>query len=171
MGQNLGRAVNSVFQGAREKQLGELAVERAKLENDLLRSQISNINSQPGDAPRPIQEGLQDAETPVGYAPGFHGLLKLGVDPETGKVVRVWNDDLGDNEVMQALTAFGVTLPDLISGRIGEPTARKLRTYIQKRVKNKTHMTRGEYHAKQAKRVWDNHPWTKRRTNKQFTSY
>ncbi len=61
MGQNIGRAVRSAFSGSRQEQeLADLAVERAHLENDLLRSQISNINYQPGD-PRVISK--PDEET------------------------------------------------------------------------------------------------------------
>jgi hypothetical protein len=53
-GQNIGRAVGSAIAGFKQNKLQELAVERAELENDLLRSQISNVNNQPGDAPNPL---------------------------------------------------------------------------------------------------------------------
>jgi hypothetical protein len=53
-GQNLGRAAASIFSGKRERQMQDLALERAHLENDLLRSQITSVNSQPGDAPTPV---------------------------------------------------------------------------------------------------------------------
>jgi hypothetical protein len=52
-GQNIGRAAASAVKGYSDYELNKLAVERAQLENDLLRSQISNINRQPGDAPNP----------------------------------------------------------------------------------------------------------------------
>ena len=59
--QNISRAINSHVAGQREKQLHEIAIERAKmdlvgkkLENDLLQSQLTNVNRQAGDAPVPL---------------------------------------------------------------------------------------------------------------------
>lgn len=49
-GQNLGRAMAAGIQGYQQKQLSQLAVERARLENELLKTQITNINRSPGTA-------------------------------------------------------------------------------------------------------------------------
>lgn len=52
MGQNIGRAVRAAFTSKQsEADLEKLTLERAQLENDLLRAQISNINFQPGTPP------------------------------------------------------------------------------------------------------------------------
>lgn len=51
-GQNIGRAISAGVEGYREKQLFDLQVERATLENDILKSQLTNVNQQPGDPPR-----------------------------------------------------------------------------------------------------------------------
>ncbi len=56
MGQNLARAAASAIQGRADKQLEELTIERAKLENDLLRSQLTTVTRQPGDAPNPVNQ-------------------------------------------------------------------------------------------------------------------
>ncbi len=50
-GQNIGRAIGALVPNAKKTQLEALALERAGLENDLLRSQITNINNQAGDPP------------------------------------------------------------------------------------------------------------------------
>jgi hypothetical protein len=49
-GQNFGRIAEKTIEGFRETKLAKLAVERAELENDLLRSQITSVNQQPGDS-------------------------------------------------------------------------------------------------------------------------
>jgi hypothetical protein len=49
MGQNLSRAIGSVVQGRRDKELHELAVEKAKADIDLIRAQTTNISKQAGD--------------------------------------------------------------------------------------------------------------------------
>jgi hypothetical protein len=51
MGQNIQRAINASVPNAYEKQLQELTLERAKLDNDLLRAQISEVTKQAGDPP------------------------------------------------------------------------------------------------------------------------
>lgn len=50
-GQNLGRAIGANINGFRDAQMFKLTLERARLENELLETQISNINNQPGDPP------------------------------------------------------------------------------------------------------------------------
>jgi hypothetical protein len=49
-GQNLGRAMAAGVQGYHQKQMADLAIERAKLENELLETQITNVNRSPGTA-------------------------------------------------------------------------------------------------------------------------
>ena len=65
-GQNLGRAVGAAIEGYKNHAMEKLQLERAELENDLLRSQISNVNNQPGDPPAPVAgkvEGVPHRET------------------------------------------------------------------------------------------------------------
>jgi hypothetical protein len=50
-GQNLERSAQAIQGGRQDQALYDLALERAGLENDLLRSQISNVNRQAGDPP------------------------------------------------------------------------------------------------------------------------
>jgi hypothetical protein len=56
MGQNIGRAAAAGINGYHEAKLEKLALERAQLENDLLRSQITNVNRQAGDPPVAVKE-------------------------------------------------------------------------------------------------------------------
>lgn len=70
MGQNISRAVNSFVAGQREKQLHEINMERAKLDlegkkldNDILRANLTNINKQPGDGPVPLWIDVYDQNT------------------------------------------------------------------------------------------------------------
>lgn len=58
MGQNLGRAMAAGIQGYQQSQLQKLAVERAKLENELLKTQITNVNKSPGTAPTQVASGI-----------------------------------------------------------------------------------------------------------------
>jgi hypothetical protein len=48
-GQNLERAARAGIPGRANQELEKLAVERAQLENDILRAQLTNINSSPSD--------------------------------------------------------------------------------------------------------------------------
>jgi hypothetical protein len=95
-GQNLGRALASGIEGYREKQLGALAVERAKLENDLLRTQITNVNRQVGDAPNPVGDDkiLEQPHKVVSKKGSDHGLA-------AGKPPAFVTYDLGNGQSIE----------------------------------------------------------------------
>lgn len=121
-GQNLGRAISSGVQGYRDKELFELAVERAGLENELLKTQITNVNRQPGDAPNP-QPGTShlpvDVNTPYGKqatAPRYIWVR----DPRTGKTIPVTNPEAGDNEFLMAWDFATATLPAEFKNKFGD---------------------------------------------------
>lgn len=63
LGQNISRAVQSSTRNLREKQMHELAMERAKLENDLLRSQLTNIRNSPGNPPVAVDPKIDTRPT------------------------------------------------------------------------------------------------------------
>lgn len=102
-GQNLGRAAGAAIAGYKNKQLEALQLERAGLENDLLRSQISNINSQAGDSPNP-----------QGYNPNAANPNDAGLSKDTppafirfnigrGKTVELVNPDIA--EILEGMPA------------------------------------------------------------------
>lgn len=113
---------------ATQKALAGLALEKAGLENDLLRSQIRTMESQ--SAPAPVGSSnyddiiMKDARYPtqshmrIGYGDTAPFLVK-GIAPE-GHKVRVYNEDLGDNELLQLVTSLGYSLPDHAVGVLGD---------------------------------------------------
>lgn len=134
VGQDVSRAV-SAYQTKEQRDevrtLSKLSVERAGLENELLRSQIASQRAQLAPAapinidPRYPEQALM----PMGYG-DTAPLLRKGKDPY-GDPVRVYNDDLGDNEVLQALSAIGLSVPDLIANS-GKRVGRKIRREYDK---------------------------------------
>lgn len=109
------------------QKLLQLVLERGHLENELLKSQIAQIRTNgPGNAtssPDPRYPGQRDM--PLGYG-DTAPFLRTGKDAK-GNLIRVYNDDLGDNELLQAATALGYSMPDWIHGNITKPGARVLR--------------------------------------------
>lgn len=103
MGQNLSRAAHAgVSAAVQNKELEKLALERAQLENDLLRSQISSINNQPGDPP--AQENgsvIINPDENVSRSPNDPGLT-AGSDtpPPSGKRYTVGKTPWGENITM-----------------------------------------------------------------------
>lgn len=136
MGQGIGRAVEAYAtkdERALTAQLQKLAVERSMLENENLKSDNALKRAQlapalpfgsamiagQGDTRYPEQHRM-----PMGYGDSAP-MLRVGRDAK-GNPIRTWNDDLGDNEVMQAMTALTFSLPDWIHGNIGLPASRWL---------------------------------------------
>lgn len=133
-GQGISRAVaawSSREERAMAKTSAKLNLENQQLQNDRLRSEIALMHgagSPPGmsgmgnnsDARYPTQ-----ALMPLGYG-DTAPLLRKGVDPFTGKTVRVYNDDLGDNEAMQFAT-FPLTAFDFVAN-LGQSTGDWLRS-------------------------------------------
>lgn len=134
MGQDIGRAVEAYASGSQRtaKRLEALSLDRAELENQLLRSQIAR-NIQQGtpslaDSADDVRYPAQ-AKMPMGYG-DTAPLLRLGRD-QKGNPVRVYNDDLGDNELLQAVTALGYSIPDWIHGNVTRPASSKLRNFFK----------------------------------------
>lgn len=93
MGQNLSRAIGATVPGAHEKQMQELAVERAQLENEMLKTQITNVGSQAGDPPR--VETLDDQN--IASMHNDRGLTAGSIKPPpAGKKFTVGSTPYGD---------------------------------------------------------------------------
>ena len=74
-GQNISRAIGATVSGFKEKQMEDLAIERANLENDLLRAQISDINSSPSDA---------KVTVPMPFGNNQEGAVEISGDRKAG---------------------------------------------------------------------------------------
>jgi hypothetical protein len=125
MGQGVSRAVSAI--SSREERqaariMSSLNIENMALQNDRIRSEIALMNA-PGTPPALSSYG-SDADAryptqhqmPLGYG-DTAPFLRKGLDSE-GNTMRFWNDDLGDNEVMQALTSLGISVPEWLANNI-----------------------------------------------------
>lgn len=127
-GQDLGRAYNA-YKSKPERQLAEtsakLAVENQSLQNDLLRSQIARVHQQsnpsyPGGDNFIPGQGLS---TQISKVPVNHVGIRDDMVPihtiaygQNKRPIRVYNEDLGDNELAQAAHFLRYTGPDYIHG-------------------------------------------------------
>jgi len=131
MGAGISRAA-SIYQSAEDREMAKasnmLSIENQRLQNARLASEIA-LMSQPGTGPAlatstaipgqgdsryPLQEKM-----PLGFG-DTAPFMRKGID-QNGNSVRVWNDDLGDNDVMQAATALGISLPEWLANNILMP--------------------------------------------------
>lgn len=96
-GQNLGRSMAANINGFRDAQMSKLTLERARLENELLETQISNINNQAGDPPR--VENISDQNTMS--MKGDRGLTGGSSEPPpAGKKFTVGSTPYGDVKIV-----------------------------------------------------------------------
>lgn len=112
-GQNLSRAAAASVPNERSKQLLDLQIERAGLENDLLRTQISNVNSQPGDSPNPVPGQVQgephrqisarkdDSGLAAGKPPGI-----VEYDLGNGQTIELPFSEEGPSEAIENLPIY-----------------------------------------------------------------
>lgn len=141
LGQGLSR-VASAYLSREEREVAQasaaLGLENQKLQNDRLRSEIALMNA-PGQGPGLSETsaipGQGDARYPLqARMPMGLGdtapLLRIGRD-QKGNPIRVYNDDLGDNEVLQMLTSLGFSVPDWIRGNLTQPAAKGLRNFVK----------------------------------------
>lgn len=140
MGQGVSRAVSAYKDAetrATEKRMIDLQMQGLELDNVRKASEIKLMN-QPGNPPGMSvtgAEGFHDMlskQMPgqMGIQKGAPPIFKTAVD-QKGNPIRVWNEeDLGDSEVLAALTSMGYSVPDWIHGNIGKPAASKLRKLI-----------------------------------------
>lgn len=129
-GQNIGTALHRIST-SEERDLARItarqAVERGQLENELLKSQIAQIRSSwtpsinngrsiiPGQAQG--KAAIAGMSTPYGSVDGLLPLHQMSYD-EDGNPVRLFNtNDLGDNELAQALHTIRYTVPDYLSAQ------------------------------------------------------
>lgn len=128
LGQGIDRAL-SVGKNATEKRLDQLALEKAQLENDYLRTQIAGSQKAILDsASVPAVDstyGVSRSRTQRNLTGQISDTIKhAGIDPVSlprhklvtdldKKQFKVLNPDVGDNEFMMALDFIGRTLPDL----------------------------------------------------------
>jgi hypothetical protein len=159
MGQNISRA-SQALQGlgdrSAQKALDALTLRRAQLENKLLESQITSIDrsnnpavgagfdktgqysdkllesTHAGGINRELAKVVSDK---TGHADGKVPLFKIVVD-ERGNDIRVYNEEAGDNEVLQALTAVGYSVPDYLYSNVTQPYGRALRKFVKGRYKS-----------------------------------
>lgn len=125
MGQGISRAAHAwMTRGEREmsKMSAELSLENQALQNDRLRSEIALLK-QPGSPPGTSLYGNEadarypsQAQMPLGLGDSAP-LLRQGIDQQ-GDKIRVYNDQLGDNELLQAATAVGYSFPDWMRNKI-----------------------------------------------------
>jgi len=128
MGQGVSRAA-AAYASREERDMarasGLLQIENQQLQNDRLRSEIALMHSpgtppglstagNDGDARYPTQ-----AHMPLGFGDSAP-LLRKSIDRH-GNTMDVYNDDLGDNEILQALTAAGVSVPQWMANNIIGP--------------------------------------------------
>lgn len=130
MGQGISRAAGA-YASREDRQLvlasAKLDLENKQLQNERLRSE-NRLMTAPGtpavgDQFSPIE---LDPMLSAGISNKSHPLFRTAVD-QKGAPLRVYNDDLGDNEVLQAMTALGYTVPDYIYNNFTKPAAKWLR--------------------------------------------
>lgn len=130
-GQDVSRAVaayQTKEQRDMNKSLAALQLERAGLENELLRSQIAGQRAQlapaiPSDNPSSgtAKDILSALRTPMGWKDGANPMHKVMYD-DNGYAYSVFNEeDLGDNDALQYLHAAGYTIPQLVWNYTGAP--------------------------------------------------
>lgn len=147
LGQGISRAVEA-YASKEERDMSraaaKLSLENQQLQNDRLRSEIALLRqpgSPPGMADNPIIPGQSDSikhipqsfydTIPTGLGTSRNVPLHTMSIDEKGRPMRVWNEDLGDNEILQALHSIGYSLPDWVYTRITKPAAKKLRRFIK----------------------------------------
>lgn len=140
LGQGVAGAV-AAHAGAGERAIAaksaELMLEGQMLDNEYKRSQI-NLMNQPG---RAMGINLSPAIPGQGNDPRYPNQqqMRLGFGDSApffreavdanGDKIRVYNDDLGDNEILQAITGIGVSLHDIVRNA-GRRTGRWLRDHV-----------------------------------------
>jgi len=130
MGQGLTRAA-AALQGrdARsiEARSASLMLDNQELQNERLRTEIRLMNA-PGTPPgtnlpaTTLNDTLKShVLNKLGLADGMAPLSRVAVD-ESGNPLRVYNDELGDNDWMQLMHVLSYTAPDWLYGNIAKPT-------------------------------------------------
>lgn len=116
-----------------QERLLETQITGQEIDNVMRASQVRTAN-QVGNPPESssLAERLLDYKTNrTGYGDSVAGIHKIGMD-ESGNPIRVYNtDELGDNEVAQALHALRYTFPDYIHGNVTKPLARPLARFFR----------------------------------------
>ena len=136
IGQGVDRALNAGRTGVQRK-LDELALEKAGLENDYIRTQIAASQKAIATSgatvalPNDVRDshsndvikrvGTKDRPVSVnkfGTARQIEPLLRKLEDPlGKGYYTYGYNEDAGESELLQAMTALGVTLPIMLKNR------------------------------------------------------
>lgn len=144
MGQGIERAA-SAYLGYQDRKIMEasalLDLENKQLNNDILKSQaigskiaLQRQGSTPNGA---LNDYLSKIEQPLGSATGATPLHRTAFD-QFGQGFPVYNDDLGDNEILQAVHALRYSLPTIIQNttkRRGKALAnwiRGVRSHVRK---------------------------------------
>lgn len=99
------------------------------------RASILAKSQQPGNPPAgsTLNDRLMSmVHNRLGVADGVMPISRVGVDDE-GVPMRVYNDELGDNEVLMGVHALRYTFPDWIQGHVTRPAGRWLRDVFRVR--------------------------------------
>lgn len=154
MGQNIAQAVGkgatSYFQNKQNQQMNQLSLERAALENDLLRSQISSINNPPAGTSagyantitsgkrvdmvpdKQVYSRKNDTGVSAGLKPAF-----MEVDIGKGQTALVPYTEEGYAEGLEALPSIDKFFKqrEIQAKRIFGPSAEKLKRYNKRKDK------------------------------------
>lgn len=153
MGQNiassLAKGASSYFTGKAQEELNKLALERAKLENELLRTQILQAQNpvKPGEAYSNDQAILSSTDIrpkPVKTKYGNQFVADRYVfarNPKTGKVIPVTNPEVGDNEFLMGWDFVTVTLPAEVKNKFGSDFD-KINSWLTRQVENRANKKR-----------------------------
>lgn len=123
-GVDIGRAMSAGLTSTEKLQERLLLAQIQGQEIDnISRASMLARSQQPGNPP--VGSSLNDrlagmVHNKLGMADGVVPLSRIAVD-EGGTPLRVYNDDLGDNEVMMGVHALRYTLPDYLHGKVVAP--------------------------------------------------
>jgi len=113
MGQNIASAItkgaSDYFTGKAAQEMEDLSLERARLENELLRTQITSVGRSPSTT-----VGATQAAIPQGAPSDKIPLTIKTWDAKTGAEVEVLNPDAGDAEPIQMYSFLRDSLPDFL---------------------------------------------------------
>lgn len=117
-----------------QERLLETQIQGQEIDNVMRASEVARVNAMPGSPPAGLMLGEKLQQMPhagLGLARGVHPLHVTAID-EKGRPIRMFNtQDLGDNEIVQALHALRYTFPDWIDQNISRPVDRGIKSFFK----------------------------------------
>jgi hypothetical protein len=137
LGQNAGRAIQQHSEVAQAKELHDAQIERIKAETDMIRSQTTSVNTQPGDSPNPSG----DQTVP----------LWINVkDQRTGKIKRLPNPKAVEGIESAGFPAGTALSAELFGENIGPERGERYKKAVKKKLrKERGNVMRRQYNAQQ----------------------